>query len=256
MYSKPWTFKQRVREIVIAEEGIHTKQRVYSGVVQWDSNTRALKGVEVSTSQFFSELAVLSDGTDQQAKIRSAQSTYVFSNGNNYPVRMSTYECVCRKNCRDTITFLLGDQSVSQKTPIIDPTVGTAFRRYFKIVRRKHEYLQAGQPVEITCRQFYTSPRTITGDVEQNFNFTYSTGAKVILCYFEGTPSEDTTAAQGTGLSFGKVNYVAYDKCTFYYAEDNDPESTASNQLPVVTAGQTFRIYTDVALVTEATDGP
>lgn len=256
VYSKPWTFKQRVRDIVIAEEGIHTIQRVYSGVVQWDSNGRGVKGVEIMTTQYFSQLLVLNDGTREQAKIRSAQSTYVFSNGNNYPVRITTYECVCRKNTKDIITTLLADQSVNQKTPMIDPTVGTAFRRYFKILHRKHMYLQAGQPTEITCRQFYPAPRTITGDVEQNLTYTYTTGAKVILCYFEGIPSEDTNAAASVGLSFGKINYVAYDKCTFYYDEDNDPITSAKNELPIYVAGQTFRIYTDVQLVPEATDGP
>lgn len=256
VYSKPWTFKQRVREIVIAEEGIHTKQRVFSGVVQWDSNTRGLKGVEVSTSQYFSELGVVTDGTDELAKIRSASSTYVFSNGNNFPVRITTYECLCRKNCKDTINVLLSDQSVNQKIPMIDPTVGSSFRRYFKILHRRHMYLQAGQPTEITCRQFYTSPRPISGIVEQNFQYTYATGAKVILCYFEAVPSEDTNAAASVGLSFGKVNYAGYDKVTFYLDEDNDPASSAVNQLPIYVAGQTFRIYTDVQLVPEATDGP
>lgn len=256
VYRRPWTFKEKVRSIAMQETGIHTKQRVFSGALNFQAGQRILKPMECMTSAFYTNLTVLSSGTREQAKIRSASTTYVFSNGNNFPLRITTYEVYCRKNCVNKIEDQLADQSVAQTIPMIDPTVGTSFRRYFKILKRSHMFLQAGQQVELTCRQFYRSPKTITGDVEANTAYVYPLGSKALLCYFEGVPSEDTSATQTVNLPFGKVNFAGYDKCTYYYEEENDPDVGVTNQLPIVTAGQTFRIYTDVALITEATDGP
>lgn len=208
------------------------------------------------TSLFVTQLSILSTGTSEKAMLRQASSRYVFSNGTNYPVRMSCYEVLCRKNCKNTIGTQLADGGPDQTVPMIDPTVGTSFRRYFKILSRSHQFIQSGQQAEIVCRVFYRSPKAITGDVEGNLEYPYPVGAKAILCYFEGVPSEDTSNLKIVNVPFGKVNWIACDAASFYYEEDNDPLMRVTNNLPIVTAGQTFKIYTDVGLVTEATDDP
>lgn len=255
--ARPWTFKERVKQIVDQESGIHTAQRVTTGEVNWIAAQRGYTAVATANAAFYQLLSVLKDGSEEQAKVRSCSTIYTFSNANNFPVRCSMYEVVCRRQCAQDIFVLAADQGVLQTTIHVDPTVGNPFRRFFKITNRTTTYLQAGQQMDVTARLFYRTPKTITGDTDASNAYPYARGSKVVMCYFEGPPSEDAgTKGSIVNCPPGTINYVYTQKCTWYYDEDNDPVTTTVNDMPVATVADTFRIYTDVTLQTEANDGP
>lgn len=254
-YSRPWTFRDRVRAATLPDLGLHTNQKTVYGYVTSSGGQRASYLMDCMSVGFFVTLGVLTPATSEKAKIRSALTQTTFSNGTNGPIRMSTYECICRKNARQTPAVLLAKSGVVQTYPYVDPTSSTDFRRFYKIIRRKREFIQAGQQVEVETKAWYPSPRPITGDVEENgTDFNATVGTRIVLCYFEGPPCEDTgTSVLSVGVPGIKVNYVTLYKCTYYLMEDNDPVNSTTDGAPV---GGNYAIYTDVVKATETTDGP
>lgn len=251
---KPWTFKDRVKAIVNQETGIHTVQQVIANKLTWLNGARAYIHVPVGTYDFYKDLKMITDGSPEELKVRSMSTTFTFSNGTNFPVRMATYEVICRRQCSQEIFAQLADDGPAQNIPHIDPTVGNPFRRFWKIVKRNTCFVQAGQQIDVTAKSFYRTPKTITGDTDASSRYLYPVGARVVLCYFEGPPSEDVASGTKIQVPGGAMNWIRTYKCTYYLQEENDPSTVTTNAMMSVGPAETFNVYTDVTKQTEATD--
>lgn len=242
-----------VRSTVLKMEGLHTRQYLASGAVVASSNGSAVfAGFYINQPGELTGLGLLTAGSDEKVYLRSARKEVTISNGTNCTLVFRTYKVRARKNCTQDITTLLGDQAPAYLTPYIDPTTSTAFRRYFKIMKRKIRYVRAGECFRMVIKRFYRSGKVLSGDVEGNAAYTYTPITSAMLIWADTMPLEDTASGLAVSTAIAKFNTIQTAKYTYYLPEDNDPDSTLQGGLSAVVGN--YNLFTDVVQTTEDTD--
>lgn len=235
--------------------GLQTRQYVDIDYYQSGDGVSGNFAINTGTPvDFATNWAAVTNGSDEKVYIRSMSHDTIIHSGSNVPIICKAWLVKCRKLNALPFTTLLADNAPVITAPMIDVTTSNAFRRYFKILRRRNFQIQPGYNKRLKLKLFYRRPKAISGDIEGNLNYNYSPMTYVWFVTFCGSPCEGASAGLHISLPPTKVEVLHTSKCTYYIPEDNDPSSVLSYTNPGPDSSG-YKEYTDTVLQPTAEDG-
>lgn len=207
-------------------------------------------------SPFELSQSVLASATsiDSKAYIRQMSSELMLTNGTNMPVLITAYKVVCRRPVNLTVETLIDSDSPYRTSSFQDPTISAAFRRFFKIVKRKRRILMFEQSLMLKQKHFFRSGRMVTQEVEGNISLYRSTKLTSYWMVTAHSLAVEDTTKNTNILAPVKINYLQNYKYTWYIDQANTPVSTNSMNVVGPSTGDTVSVFTNAQLVQAKVD--
>lgn len=231
-----------VKNTIQKMAGLQTRQYVYPYGLQVNNGTAAaLITTSVGVSgDFTTNWGVVTLDSDEKVMLRSMAMKCYYTNNTNVPVFMWYWKVVPRKLTNLDLVQFLVDGHTGFNLAYVDPTSGTAFRRYFKIIKRGCRTIQAGQCTMLKHSRFWKSGKAVSGDVEGKQQFTPGVSCSY-FCKFATIPCDDSAAGVATVTGELTINQIVWKQVTYTNIEDNDPSVAVSGSVTTLPA----KIFTD-----------
>lgn len=220
--------KACIRKTALQLKGLKTKQVVEVGSLNAKIRDRAYHAVEcLSTLYLYTDVV----GVTSNAKrfIRSAETSCVFSNGNNIPVLMQTWTLSCRNASSDPIITQINKGAPLAGHPFFDASTSSEIRRNWDIVKRDKYFIKPGRQVMVKVGRFFRTPRLVDYNLEAHSPaLAYSKLSCLVWCTFEPMPIATETMDEDILVYIPpvKINYIKCRKTTYYIDSDAVPSST------------------------------
>lgn len=222
----------RVKEITLKLTALQTFQNVDVEQVQSEFGNRTYVTLAAGSSEQLRSWGIVVGDSPRKIYVRSLSNDTTFTNANNFPVRMTTYQLQPRENIDQAMDTMLNDAAPSPRTAYMDPTTSALFRRYFDITARDDQFISAGKAALVKFSKFFQTPKLITGDVEGDTGYIYSPVAALMLVFFDACPCTVKQPNEtGARLPRMTLNYVGHQKITYYVDESALPDSSLSTDI-------------------------
>lgn len=227
----------RVKELTLKLTALQTYQNVDVSYLQSDFGQRTYVTLAAGSSDQFRSWGIVLNNNPRKVYVRSLSNDTTFTNANNFPVRMTTYQLQARENIDQSMDTMLNDAAPSPRIGYMDPTTSALFRRYFEITARDDQFISPGKAALVKFSKFFQTPKLITGDVEGDTGYTYTPVSTIMLCFFDAVPCTVKQSAEiGVRLPQLEMTYVGHQKITYYVDESALPDSSLDTDISTTPA--------------------
>lgn len=190
---------------------------------------------------------IVGSGADLKVQIRQFTQKIYLTNSSNATLYCQAWYVKCRRDYPNTVATLMADEWPGYSQQWLDPTLGTNFRKHFRIYRRKTYKINPGRSWTMKQNFFYKNGWSISGEADAlPTNSPLTSG---IIFKFATQPLESSAAGISTVSGAYTVNWIRVKQARWWANGSNDPNQLFNNGAPALAAAT---VYTDAVATAEA----